>query len=422
MVVKDNPELLAKSTSKRNTLPRSFVSTLRKDSNRNDSLMSPRGVAAVLVAKPSIDKGGRQHRPQILPLSSLPAAPSGPMTNRNASGHVSCSGGSRTSRSAVAVLTSPQTAPASDEKAFEQIPRAAEVANRDPNSSASTLRLEIGTCSLQGLKAGNPKWLNQDTSLIFQLRPSLTLAAVFDGHGENGRLISDRVKGLFEQFTETLLLQSSGNIQGGLCQLFALVQSVLEREGMSRLSGTTATIAIIDQAVGSMVTAHAGDSKLMLTRAGEVAFETVDHVVDANAERRVVAYGGEVRELDGSANAGVQRIFMRGQNLPGLAMSRSLGDIEAHNIGALAEPEIGGPMPIQHGDVLILASDGVWDKLPREFVAANVGMSKAEPSAHAMAFAARAGWPPEGDIDDITAVVVQVFAGDECSESAERTM
>merc|ERR1712232_996802 len=81
----------------------------------------------------------------------------------------------------------------------------------------------------------------------------------------------------------------------------------------------------------------------------------------------------------------------------------------AHNLGALAEPAIAGPMPVKHGSFLILASDGVWDKLPGDFVSANVGMARAESSAHAMAFAARARWPPEGDIDDITAVVVQVF-------------
>merc|ERR1712232_179381 len=83
----------------------------------------------------------------------------------------------------------------------------------------------------------------------------------------------------------------------------------------------------------------------------------------------------------------------------------------AHNLGALAEPAIAGPMPVKHGSFLILASDGVWDKLPGDFVSANVGMARAESSAHAMAFAARARWPPEGDIDDITAVVVQVFPG-----------
>merc|ERR1712232_521137 len=163
------------------------------------------------------------------------------------------------------------------------------------------------------------------------------------------------------------------------------------------------------QAASTMGTAHVGDSKMMLVKDAKIEFESADHILDDDEDRRVTACGGEVRELDGAANAGVRRIFIRGQNLPGLAMSRSLGDLEAHHIGALAEPAIAGPMVLKPGSILIIASDGVWDKLPKEFVSANVAMARAEPSAHAMAFAARARWPPEGDIDDITAVVIQVF-------------
>lgn len=297
------------------------------------------------------------------------------------------------------------------------------------------LQLETGTCSLKGLKMGNPGWVNQDTHLILELEDSLVLVCVFDGHGENGRMASDRVKELFEQFSPTLFSQGKSSRYDALCQLFAIAQNVFEREGMYRLSGTTCTVALIDQAAATMMTAHVGDSKLMLVKDTQVEFESRDHVIDDDEDRRVTACGGEVRELDGAANAGTRRIFIPGQNLPGLAMSRSLGDLEAHNVGALATPDISGPMALKPGSTLIVASDGVWDRLPREFIAANVAMSKAESSAHAMAFAARARWSPEGDIDDITAVVVHVHAvtcgsesrtfidcGDETVATADQTV
>merc|ERR1712232_52581 len=132
------------------------------------------------------------------------------------------------------------------------------------------------------------------------------------------------------------------------------------------------------QAASTMGTAHVGDSKMMLVKDAKIEFESADHILDDDEDRRVTACGGEVRELDGAANAGVRRIFIPGQNLPGLAMSRSLGDLEAHNLGALAEPEIGGPMLVKPGSSIILASDGVWDRLPGEFVSANIGMARAE--------------------------------------------
>jgi serine/threonine protein phosphatase PrpC len=276
---------------------------------------------------------------------------------------------------------------------------------------ANVLQLEVGTCSLKGLKRCNPGWVNQDMYLVVPISASLYLAAVFDGHGEHGHHVSDRVKELFEQYAHTLIVQRKTPLREALKQIFAISQDILEREGMSQLSGTTVTVAIIDQVASLMVTAHVGDSKLMVVRGSQTVFETLDHVIDDEEDRRVTACGGEVRELDGIANAGVRRIFTPGQHLPGLAMARSLGDMEAHSLGALAEPSI-SDVPLKAGSTIIVASDGVWDKLPKEFVSSNVALVRAESSAHAMAFAARARWPAEGDIDDITAVVVQVRAAE----------
>jgi len=243
---------------------------------------------------------------------------------------------------------------------------------------------------------------------VLRLSEELLLVAVFDGHGENGRIISLRVREIVEQFAQTFLVQSRTPLEGAFAQLFALSQSVLEREGLSRLSGTTATVALINQAAASMAVAHVGDSKMMVIRDEKVTFETIDHVIDDEEERRITECGGEVRELPGAANAGVRRIFIQGQHLPGLAMARSLGDLEAHRLGALSEPTVTTEVELKDGSIVILASDGLWDRLPREFVMANVALAKPEQSAHAMAFAARARWPPEGDIDDITSVVVQL--------------
>lgn len=238
---------------------------------------------------------------------------------------------------------------------------------------------------MKGLKAGNPNWANQDTEMVLRLSDDLLVVGVFDGHGENGRLISLRVREIVEQFAQTLLVQSKAPLEGAFAQLFALSQSVLEREGLSRLSGTTATVALINQAEATLAVAHVGDSKMMVIRDEKMDFETIDHIIDDQEERRVLECGGEVRELPGLANAGVRRIFIQGQHLPGLAMARSLGDLEAHRLGALAEPTVTTNVELKPGSIILVASDGLWDRLPREFVAANVALAKPEQSAHAMA-------------------------------------
>ena len=66
------------------------------------------------------------------------------------------------------------------------------------------------------------------------------------------------------------------------------------------------------------------------------------------------------------------RVFMKGSNLPGLSMSRSLGDLIAQKVGVTHVPEL-NMIPLT-GDyqVLILASDGVWEFLTSEQVIAEV--------------------------------------------------
>ena len=37
---------------------------------------------------------------------------------------------------------------------------------------------------------------------------------------------------------------------------------------------------------------------------------------------------------------GPHRVWMKDENIPGLAMSRSFGDTVAHQVGVISEPEI----------------------------------------------------------------------------------
>ena len=65
--------------------------------------------------------------------------------------------------------------------------------------------------------------------------------------------------------------------------------------------------------------------------------------------------------MPGEAN--IMRVYAKGKEGPGLAVSRSIGDLEAHSLGVTERPEI-SVMKLDHKRMrytLVLASDGLWN-------------------------------------------------------------
>lgn len=290
------------------------------------------------------------------------------------------------------------------------------------------LVLEVGSHTETGLKPGFPSWQNQDRHLVLPLGKGRMLVAVFDGHGLEGHIVAERVRAYFTSVAPRLIPQApalltSGGAAAALNKLFAQAHSYLEQQAqLSELSGTTATVAILDAQGGTMTVAHAGDSTLGIFKDGEVQYVTADHVVDDETERRVLACGGEVRTLPYNG-VHAKRIFARGTNVPGLMMSRSLGDSCAHRLGALSVPEVHTDVPLVAGSTVVVASDGVWEKIPAPAVAGSLSaltaVARECPSNMARALVAAAGsrWAPLGTRDDITAVVIGVSEISEDSDS-----
>jgi len=91
-------------------------------------------------------------------------------------------------------------------------------------------------------------------------------------------------------------------------------------------------------------------------------------------------------------------------------MSRAFGDLPCRRIGVTVEPEV-TVHPLRADDeVLVAATDGVWDVLSNEEVVALAGgASGAQAAARMLVEVAEARWleTEGGYIDDITAVVVR---------------
>lgn len=94
----------------------------------------------------------------------------------------------------------------------------------------------------------------------------------------------------------------------------------------------------------------------------------------------------------------------------GLAMSRAFGDLPCRRIGVTVEPEV-TVHPLRSEDqLLVAATDGIWDVLSNEEVVDLAGnASGAAAAARALVEIAEARWleTEGGYIDDITAVVVR---------------
>lgn len=83
--------------------------------------------------------------------------------------------------------------------------------------------------------------------------------------------------------------------------------------------------------------------------------------------------GGRVDSFHDTLNndepIGPLRVWLKDQQYPGLAMSRSLGDQVAHSVGVISIPEIQQFILEEDDKFLVIASDGVFEFLSNEDIA-----------------------------------------------------
>ena len=88
-------------------------------------------------------------------------------------------------------------------------------------------------------------------------------------------------------------------------------------------------------------------------------------------KNRIISYGGIVEKAKNEfgEEIGRHRIWLKGQNYPGLAISRSIGDLKGKTIGIISEPGILEYDVNETTKYIVIASDGVWECLENEEVA-----------------------------------------------------
>jgi len=162
--------------------------------------------------------------------------------------------------------------------------------------------------------------------------------------------------------------------------------------------GSTAVVALV--APGWVAVANVGDSRAVLGRA-DGAWEALsdDHKPNRPDERqRVEAAGGHVISWNGARVMGV------------LAMSRALGDRFLRPY-VIADPEITFTRRAAQDEVLVLASDGLWDVVSNGEACAIAAAHLKRARAAERSGAAAAGGGGGGDSEDAPLDPAKVAAG-----------
>jgi serine/threonine protein phosphatase PrpC len=141
---------------------------------------------------------------------------------------------------------------------------------------------------------------------------------------------------------------------------------------------------------------------------------TRDHKPDDPEEMEMILKaGGRIDSYrDHAGNkVGPERVWLKTEDIPGLAMSRSFGDQVATRVGVNAVPELGNIRLMPEDKVIVIASDGVWEFLENQDVANIVYpfflQKNAEGAAENLVRAAFKQWKREENvIDDITCIVI----------------
>ena len=277
--------------------------------------------------------------------------------------------------------------------------------------------------SRQGVIPGNPGKVNQDAffeCLNFGPRSNMCLFGVCDGHGQFGHFVSDFVK----QRLPCIISQDkrlSFDVRHVLHDSILQCNEELKQlELDTNFSGTTLVLVLIKDK--TLWCANVGDSRAVVGR--QLADESAkawmaialsrDHKPDLpEEESRILSAGGRVAsyEDENGDPAGPARVWLRHEDVPGLAMSRSLGDELAASVGVSSVPEILEFQLTAADKFILLGSDGVFEFISNEEAVKLVipywTVQDPEGSVATLERTAVLRWREEEDvIDDITSLAV----------------
>ena len=287
---------------------------------------------------------------------------------------------------------------------------------------------------------GNKK-TNQDTYILEKNVNGIlnfNIFGVLDGHGDNGHFASQflsryviyRIKNhpLIKKLDEpkeiyNLLISNGYEIIANI-YLDADAQIKKEKFDVSR-SGST--IVLVIQLEEHIICANTGDSRAIAVYDENYEDNLVNSEIYPlsydckpelpNEKKRIYECGGVVEKAYYSDDDSDDeeyipyRVWAKGKDYPGLAMSRSIGDTIAKEVGVIANPQIIEYTIDYFSKYLLMCSDGIWEFINNEeaMKIANKYYLRNDPVGICNELSEKSIkiWEKnEGVVDDITVLVV----------------
>ena len=237
--------------------------------------------------------------------------------------------------------------------------------------------------------------INQDTFFIeknINGVDNFNIFGVLDGHGENGHLASKFVKNyILNQIKNHPLIKNEKDpkkiyskiISNGykiIAKIYLDADLIIKHQDfdVSR-SGTTCIIII--QLLEKIICANTGDSRAFIVfdkEEGDNLFQSQIYPLSydckpelPNEKKRIEESGGVVEKAyysddEDGEGSGPYRVWAKGEDFPGLAMSRSIGDMDAKKVGVIANPQIIEYNIDKTSKYFVMASDGIWEFINNE--------------------------------------------------------
>ena len=253
--------------------------------------------------------------------------------------------------------------------------------NSKPSDPASKKIRQIESICKKGFAGPGVKKTNQDNFFIYKNFldcPDHIFLGVCDGHGMFGHDVSGYlVNHLPQNLNASILKNNIKSISNSvdypqISNIISLtfvqtnINIVNDDNIESTFSGTTCSSLIFCPI--KIISSNVGDSRCVLGKFDGKNWKaknlTRDHKPNEEDEKkRIIDKGGRIesyKDEDGEF-VGPERVWLKTEDVPGLAMSRSFGDDVAHTVGVIAQPEIFEYNLVNEDKFILLASDGIWE-------------------------------------------------------------
>uniref|UniRef100_A0A7S4N8C8 PPM-type phosphatase domain-containing protein n=1 Tax=Odontella aurita TaxID=265563 RepID=A0A7S4N8C8_9STRA len=215
---------------------------------------------------------------------------------------------------------------------------------------------------------------------------------VYDGHGPTGEQCSQLVQQHLHKLVTRNMAKHTDDVGLPLHKAHIEVNEILRSSSVNdALSGTTA-ISVLLHDSNKITVSNVGDSRAVLgstlpgtLQAAPLSKDQTPYRKDEAARcqsrgARILSFGQIRPDPDDDPEVeDPPRVWHPELNMPGTAFTRSIGDSVAEPLGVCAEPECLTVPLTEHENLILLASDGVFDVMTNQQVAELAYMHKDDP-------------------------------------------